>query len=131
VNKLSIIIAALCCGCVATSGHVDKTEKMNFEFFKFFSQGKPETQPLLRDYKEHIDEGSGVKIDPELASTGLDLLFPGLGGIATLAMSLYARKKHVETREVTNVAVNAAKECDPNKALSMLSNNPKVKHYNG
>jgi hypothetical protein len=131
--KTAPLFLLICCGCFATSKHVDKTEKMNFEFFKYLSIEKPELKPIVAEYKAHISEGSGVKIEiePTVLGAGLDLVFPGLGGLATLAMSLYARKKHLESKHVTQVAVRAAKEVDPVKALEMLSNDPQVTNYNG
>ena len=133
MKAIAVLLILSLGGCVATARHVDKTEKMNFEFFKYAALEKPELKPLVKEYKAHIGEGSGIKIEiePTLLGAGLDLVFPGLGGIATLAMSMYARKKHLESKHVTQVAVRAAKEVDPVKALEMLSSDPQVTNYNG
>lgn len=131
--KLALIALLFLCGCAAKSGHVDETEKMNFVFFKHLSKDKPELQTLVKKYGIHVEEGSGIDITLPIPviTTGLNAIYPGLGALLTFGISLYARKKHLETAYVTHVGVKAAKETDPETALAILSNDPKVVHYNG
>ena len=119
------------CGCFATSGHVDKTEKLSVELFDYMLTDDQAAQPVLRELKLHVEEGSSMQIPVKAVSALADGLVPGLGLLITTAMGFYAKRKHSETAHVTRRSVQAAQEPDPKKALADLANDPNVRGYNG
>ena len=125
-----ILLLILCSGCVATSSHVDKSERLAFTMFDFILKDSPEAKDVLNEYKRHIDEGSGAKINPDVVGGLADGLIPGLGFLVTTALGVYARKKHTETKYVTKKGIEAANEPDPIKARNILSSDRNVKHFN-
>jgi len=132
--RYSLSLLLLCgslCGCFATSRHVDKSEKLTVELFDHLLIGDEAARPVLRELKLHVEEGSSIKVDPNIVSGLADGLVPGLGGLLTLAMGLYAKKKHNETTYVTQKSVKVAKEKDTKKALADLANDPNIRGYNG
>ena len=118
-------------GCVATAKHVDKSEKFTVDLFSFLLKDKPEAKPVLDAFKKHVDEGSSIKISPEVVSKLADGLVPGAGVLLTTLLGVYARRKHNETKYVTKQAVVAADEPDRDKAKKILSDDSEVKHFNG
>jgi len=129
--KYALLILLCLTGCLATSKHVDKSEKISVVLFDHILKDDLEAQPVLRDYKKHVEEGSGAKISPKVISTLADGLLPGGGLLLTTLMGFYARKKHKDTQYITTQSVKAAKEPDKDKALKMLADDDKIPGYNG
>ena len=124
----------LLCSCFATSRHVDKSEKLSVDLLEHILKDDIPAQPVLKELKLHVEEGSGVSISPEVVSgiAGLaDGVVPGLGILLTTVVGVYAKKKKDEASYMTYKSVQAAKETDKDKALKSLADDPNVKGYNG
>tara|TARA_R110002126_G_scaffold284767_1_gene434692 strand:- start:193 stop:594 length:402 start_codon:yes stop_codon:yes gene_type:complete len=126
-----LLLCGSLCGCFATAGHVDKTEKLSVELFDHILTGDQAAQPVLRELQLHVEKGSSLEIPVKAVSALADGLVPGLGLLITTAMGFYAKRKHNETAHVTRKSVIAAGEKNPEKALADLANDPNVRGYNG
>jgi len=118
-------------GCVATSKYVDKSDALSYDLFDHILKEDQAAQPVLRELKQHIDEGSSPKINPEVAASLADGILPGAGLAITTLMGMYARRKQNEVKYVTEQSIKVAKEKDPEKALRQLADDDKIKGYNG
>jgi hypothetical protein len=130
-SYLLCFIALVLSGCFATSAHVDKSERLTLKLMTHILGDDGVAAPVLKEYSKHIEGGSGVQIDPTKLAPLADGLVPGLGGLVTLGVTLYARKKQLEAQHATKEAVIAAKEPDKEKALNRLAADDKIKGYNG
>lgn len=132
IKPIIILFSLTGCALVpASATHVEKSEEFTVALFDHVLKTDPIAQPTLQDFKAHVEEGASVKVPDAIKKGGLGLLdtaFPGAAGLISIAVGMYAKKKRDESIYVTEKSVEAAKQTDPNKALEMLKQDPRVRY---